>query len=669
MCVTVSAELSASRGDGEFEELAAGTIFAGYRVLGLLGSGGRGAVYLAESTTLNEKVAIKILHRGSDARIVELFQQEAKICSLLKDEHIARFKAYGIESNCCYLVMEYVAGEPLDKYIDARGVLTPSSFLTIFRGVVAGLEYAHSMHILHRDIKPANILILNCDSEDSSVKLVDFGLAKQLGIGSSSEQDTTSGVLRGSPAYMSPEQCRGEALDVRSDIYSLGCAMYQSVTGKPPFEAETPFAVMAMHLHNEPKFPENVKVSPDLRRLILTCLAKNPNERIQSMLEISNLLSGWDTSRMSVAVQSGRAAFHRIALVGVCLLTLAAVVLISVKVRKSGEGATSAVTAKPTAKRVSPQPLALSRATSRELLELARMHYQDRFSGELLNLLTAACRKADEEKDIAMRVDCHVEMMDLMRRLQDTAAEAREIEVIRGLLAMNASLPYSLEYRGTRELAYALSKLGRSREAMTLYKKCYDKLKDSTEATDLDWKHETLESMGWEAAALSDFDAAIRYATESIAFGSEEQRGVRRVQVLRYAALSGNARRFETAFARFDLNSNELRNERAAVHLGQVGRILVDSNRRAEGKRCLEKAVEIFSEGRTKWPVDSAACFMALASVAKIEGNTAEALRLNGLARTEIGRQDAIRRTEYEVQRDEQIKQQVAQQRQSFEAK
>lgn len=667
MCVTVSAELSASRGDGEFEELAAGTIFAGYRVLGLLGSGGRGAVYLAESCALNEQVAIKILHPGSDVRIVELFEKEAKICSLLKDEHIARFKAYGIESNCCYLVMEYVAGEPLDKYIETRGVLTPSAFLTIFRGVVAGLAYAHSMQILHRDIKPANILIINGDTADGSVKLVDFGLAKELGVGRN-EQITTSGVLRGSPAYMSPEQCRGETLDVRSDIYSLGCTMYQAVTGKPPFEAETPFALMAMHLHNEPSFPQNVKVTPDLRRLILTCLAKNPKERIQSMLEVNKLLSGWDTSRLSVVVQSGGAAVHRIAVVGLCLLALAAVALIAVKVRKSGAGP-SEVTANSTGTRVSPQPLALSRATPAELLELARMHDHDCFSEDLLSLLTAACLKADAGTDIETRMNCHVEMLDLMRRREDTAAEVREAEVIRGLLAMNGILPFSLEYRAIRDLAYTLSRVERHQEANRLYEKIYDKLKDSTEATDLDWKHETLESLAWEACELRDFDAAIRYATESMDYGNEEQRGARRIQFLRYAALSGNARLFETAFAGFDLNSNELRSERGAVLLGQLGRMLVDSNRRLEGKRCLEKAIEIFGEGRGNWPLDSAACLIALAAVAKTEGNTAEALRLNGLARVEIGRQDAVRRSPAEVLRNEQVKQQVALQRQLFEAK
>ncbi|MBY0549238.1 MAG: serine/threonine protein kinase [Candidatus Obscuribacterales bacterium] len=665
----MSTELIASQGDGEFEELAAGTVFAGYRVLGLLGRGGRGAVYLAESCTLIEKVAIKILHRGSDARIIELFQKEAKVCALLKDEHIARFKTYGIESNCCYLVMEYVEGESLDKYIETRGVLTPSAFLTIFRGVVAGLVYAHSMQILHRDVKPANILILNvdgADGSDGSVKLVDFGLAKELDAGRD-EQSTTSGVLRGSPAYMSPEQCRGEALDVRSDVYSLGCTMYQAVTGKPPFEAETPFSVMAMHLHNEPRFPENVKVNPDLKRLILSCLAKNPDERIQSMLEIKKLLSGWDTSRMSVVVQSGGTSFHRIGLAGVCLLVLVSVVLLAFKVQKLG-AVPSEVTAKQTTKHVSPQPLALSRATAGELLELSRMHYQERFSDDLLSLVTAACRKADATNDIAIRVACHLEMLDLMRRRQDQAAEIREVEVIRSLLSMNARLPFSLEYRATRELAYTLSLEGHHKEALTIYKKIFDKIKDSTGATELDWKHETLESLGWESSELRDFDSAIRYATESIAYGNEEQRGVRRIQVVRYAALSGNARRFETAFAGLDLNSNSLRSERGGSNLGQLGRILVDSKRISEGKRCLEKALEILAEGRQKWPLESTSFFMSLAWVAKLEGNIKEALRLNGLARAEIGRQDSVPRTPSEVLRDEEFKQRVARQRQLIEA-
>ena len=687
--MTVSGELNLSRDDDLFEELVSGSIFAGYRVLGLLGRGGRGAVYLAESSTLGEKVAIKILHSGADTRVIELFQKEARICSRLSDEFIVRFKSYGIESNCSYLVMEYIAGEPLDKFIEKWGVPEPSVFLSIFRDVVAGLSYAHSMHILHRDIKPANILILRAEASgaqtssrhlsfaeqsgsvggggfDVSVKLVDFGLAKDLSVGTV-EQSTTSGVLRGSPAYMSPEQCRGEKLDVRSDIYSLGCTMYQSLIGKPPFEAETAFAVMGKHLNDAPIFPENAAVSDELKELVIRCLEKEPDKRFQSMSEISTILMGWDTAKLSVPLVKRGTRQNLLHYVLAVILVALAGVSLAIKSHRSGSVSTAFISkaAKPSAR----EPISLLTSTPQQLVEMYRLHYEDRISEEPLRYITAACQKADAGNDVAMQVLCHTELLALVRRRFDRAGQDRETEVLQALvIASGDRLPDLIGYRARRELANSLLYSHRYADAMKWYRISLQKMGNANNAESLNRKHETFESLGTCSAELGNYDAAIEYAHQAMEYGDDEQRSCRKIQAVRYALLSGSQRKFENAFAKLDLNDKQLVNERAGVELGRLGRGLLDCNRPVESKRCLNRAVEILSGGKVKWHVDSTACLISLATIAQMEGKRKEALRLNDLAAAEIRKQYSILRTASEIQRDDNIRKEVEDQRKKLEA-
>ena len=262
-----------------------------YRLLEKLGEGGVAQVYRAHHPTLDCDVAIKVLHprlvRRSD--ITERFQREAQAIARLRHPHIIRVYDFEIAGDMAYLVMEYVPGITLAKRLrDLRRAGRQMPFdevWAIFSAVASAVEYAHQAGIIHRDIKPANVLLRS----DGTPVLADFGMVY---LAEDALQTIVEGMI-GTPAYMSPEQCRGEHVDVRSDVYALGVLLFEMVTNRLPFEAVHPVQLLLKHLQEPPPYPGQFRpdVLPRVESAIMRSLAKSPDERFGSVRAFLRALS------------------------------------------------------------------------------------------------------------------------------------------------------------------------------------------------------------------------------------------------------------------------------------------------------------------------------------------------------------------------------------------
>ncbi len=248
-----------------------------YRVLKELGRGGMGAVFLAEDTLLKRRVALKVMlpHLAGDAARAR-FLREARAVAALKHDHVVIVYATGEENGVPFLAMELLAGKTLDDWLRPDRRATPAQVLTIGRQIAEGLAAAHAAGLVHRDIKPANVWL---EAPKGRVKLLDFGLAR--GAGGGDPGLTGAGDILGTPAYMAPEQARGQPLDHRCDLFSLGCVLYRMATGRLPFQGESAYAVIVAVASEEPAAPRavNPDVPVPLETLILKLLAKDAAAR------------------------------------------------------------------------------------------------------------------------------------------------------------------------------------------------------------------------------------------------------------------------------------------------------------------------------------------------------------------------------------------------------
>lgn len=254
-----------------------------YEIVEKIGGGGMSLVYKAKCKVLNRFVAIKILRDEltTDPDFVAKFKQESLSAASLTHPNIVNIYDTGIEDDIYYIVMEYVKGETLKKYINRKGRLTEQETIKISMQVAEGLKHAHSNNIVHRDIKPHNILI----TEEGIAKVTDFGIARAA---TSSTINNTSNVI-GSVHYFSPEQARGGYVDDKSDIYSLGIVMYEMITGVVPFDADNHISVAMKQIQEKPVLPskkiKNLQISKELEDIIMKCLEKHQSFRFQNVEE------------------------------------------------------------------------------------------------------------------------------------------------------------------------------------------------------------------------------------------------------------------------------------------------------------------------------------------------------------------------------------------------
>ena len=254
-----------------------------YRIQRLLGKGGMGAVHLAHDEVLGDVVALKIISSAwaaDETAMVERFKREASSARKVSSPNVIRIHDIGeARPGLLYLSMEYVQGRTLADVIAARGLVPIADCVDILGQICTGLEAAHHAGVIHRDLKPGNVLV----GERNAVKIIDFGLAKAV----AAEGMTATGMLMGTPYYMSPEQVRGRRVDAASDIYSLGALAYHLVTGRPPFAGENAIAVGFAHLSETPAPPRQLRpeIAPELDQTIARALAKEPGDRPRSAAE------------------------------------------------------------------------------------------------------------------------------------------------------------------------------------------------------------------------------------------------------------------------------------------------------------------------------------------------------------------------------------------------
>src|SRR2546427_67217 len=278
--------------DSDSGRLAKGTVLASrYALDGLLGHGGMADVYHGTDQVLGRQVAVKVLgpQFARDQSFVARFRREAQAAAALNHPNLVSVFDTGSDDGTHYIVMEYVAGTTLAKLIRDEGRLPPDRAATIALAVARALAFAHRARLVHRDVKPANIML----SSDGAVKVMDFGIART----TNGESLTQTAAVLGTATYFSPEQAQGEAVDARSDIYALGCVLFEMLTGHPPFSGENPVAVAYKHVQEDPPHPSDEAhgVPPELEAIVMRCLAKDPEDRYQTAEDLADDLQRFRT--------------------------------------------------------------------------------------------------------------------------------------------------------------------------------------------------------------------------------------------------------------------------------------------------------------------------------------------------------------------------------------
>jgi serine/threonine protein kinase len=337
--------------------LAPGTTVAGYRIEALIGRGGMGAVYRAEEEGLGRRVALKVIapELASDERFRERFLRESRIAASLDHPHVIPIYQAGEVDGLLFLAMRYVEGYDLAKLIAEHGALDPKRTVDLLSQIAEALDAAHEKGLVHRDIKPSNVLIAEAAGKEHCY-LGDFGLTKRTG---SLSGVSVAGEIVGTLEYVAPEQITGDALDERADVYSLGCVVYECLTGQSPFPRATDVALLWAHVHEEPTPPSQAR--PDLPKeldtVLARALAKEPGRRYRSAGEL--IAATKSALRLGDAPSAPEARSRRVyAVAGLGALLAVALLAAFLLLRDSGGGISS----------VSPNSVGVVDTTSNDLV-------------------------------------------------------------------------------------------------------------------------------------------------------------------------------------------------------------------------------------------------------------------------------------------------------------
>lgn len=290
--VEVSDKTEPSSGETA-ENFTGTTVSDRYEVLSTIGTGGMGTVYKVRDKNLQTVFALKALRQefGCNPEANKRFQREIEAIKRLDHPNLVSIYDSGrTQTGAPYLVMDYAEGENLANVLKSEGPMHPLRFIDLFTQILEALEHAHEKGVVHRDLKPSNIIVTKTESGAEIVKLVDFGIAKlSLHSNKTTQSVTRTGDIFGSPLYMSPEHCEGKRLDQRSDIYSLGCMMYECLTGHTPFSGENPVKTVLSHLYDAPspmRRLTSLEVPSELEAVVMKCLNKDPADRYETAREL-----------------------------------------------------------------------------------------------------------------------------------------------------------------------------------------------------------------------------------------------------------------------------------------------------------------------------------------------------------------------------------------------
>src|SRR5256885_11541105 len=272
-----------------------------YKLQDPIGRGGMATIYRGQDLRMDRVVAIKVLREvySTDPKFVTRFQREAKAASSLQHPNIVQVYDYGQSEGNYFIVMELVEGTDLRRYLRSRGVLAIDRAVIITHDIALGLGAAHRRQIVHRDVKPQNILV----GRDGSIKLTDFGIAsayKDI----NADRLTTTGMTLGTVQYYAPDQAQGEIVNPAADVYALGIVMYEMLTGRTPFEGDTPVAVAMQHIQDAPLAPSqlNPNIPSALEEVILRCLEKVPEMRFRDGSQLARALESLGDSELGETI-------------------------------------------------------------------------------------------------------------------------------------------------------------------------------------------------------------------------------------------------------------------------------------------------------------------------------------------------------------------------------
>ncbi len=320
------------------QEVVERKLISHFRVEQLLGTGGMSVVYKCTDMAVHRTVAVKILQPrlAAEEKWLMRFQQEAKAIGRLSHPNIVRVHHFDVHTDEPFIVMDYVEGIALSHLLASHGALGIPRSIKIMSAVMDALAHAHANQVIHRDLKPSNIMVVNPDTADENIKILDFGIAK-ITEEELSYKLTQTGEIFGSPLYMSPEQCQGKVSDDRSDQYSVGCVLYECLTGYPPFTGDNSMSILIKHLNDTPASLKEGSLGhvfpTHLENVVHRLLEKDPQRRFNSMAEAKLLLDNPDgksspVTADQIALAQIKSSVERRSLI-VCLTMLSGIAVVA----------------------------------------------------------------------------------------------------------------------------------------------------------------------------------------------------------------------------------------------------------------------------------------------------------------------------------------------------